>query len=263
MAGNLNQIISRNSTVLEISVFRFLKDKKTIFLGIVGLLPTILALLWSQSKNWSATIQDLRFDYVTLADGLFVNLIVLLLCLILAISTLKDEEESKTISYLLTRPLSRFEIYAMKFLAFEAVAIPLTVGCMLPSYLIMAFGRSPESIFSEFNLFFGSSILIAVEITFYGAIFMLLAILLSKPLIPSFLIAIVERWFLTGILSAVDLGPFAPSYHLAAIGNALIPYGPYTVEKTSTGWESMLLLLLLSVGAVVVGLLVMKNKDFP
>ncbi|MFX1534429.1 MAG: ABC transporter permease [Promethearchaeota archaeon] len=258
----LNQIIFRNSVVLEISIKRFLKDRKTLLLAIVGFLPTILAYLWSNSKNWNADILDFRYDYITLVDGIYVTWIILLFCLIFAISALKDEEESKTLSYLLTRPLRRFEIYIAKFIAFEAIAISLSIVCMFPSYLVMALGRSVETIFTEFALFLGASFVVIVEITFYGAIFMLLSVLLSRPLIPALLLGFFER-LLTGVLAIINLGPFTPHYHLAAIGNALIPYGPYIAENTSTGLQSLLLLSLISAAVIVVGLIVMKNKDFP
>lgn len=105
--------------------FRQLASPRRLgLLGILALLPIGLSLLVSATIEGESTNKEF-ID--TLLDGLLISGVMPLISLVLATAAFGNEVEDRTLSYLVLKPISRFQIVAAKLLATIVVAGPLVV----------------------------------------------------------------------------------------------------------------------------------------
>lgn len=132
--------------------------------GLLSLVPAVLLAAVSRSARSSAL--DLELGVLLVVP--FFALVIPITTLILATSALGEERRDKTLSFLVLRPISRFEIALAKCIAAAAVSIGFAViGALALSLTWLAVG-------GHFDVF--SSIVLGASLAcvMYSAVFVLL-----------------------------------------------------------------------------------------
>jgi ABC-2 type transport system permease protein len=158
-----------------------IRPKRLSIAVLLVLLPGVIGLLWRLFSPAD------RFDasevYNTLAAQLIFGFTLTILAVIYGTGVLSQEIEGRTIVYLLTRPMPRWRILLAKF-AGAWVAITVTVVLAETLLALAVFGGRPDWARLGVDL----RILPLGALT-YGALFLLLATFLNRPLMVGLLFA--------------------------------------------------------------------------
>src|SRR5205807_8489593 len=116
--------------------------------------------------------------------------ILVILAVVFGTGVVSQEVEQKTIVYLLTRPVPRWRILAMRFLAaFVAITVTSWIALLLLGFVALYPGHIADSPLKK------DLLIIPVGALAYGACFLLLATLINKPLLWGLLYAFgIETW---------------------------------------------------------------------
>ena len=127
-----------------------------------------------------------------------------------------DEVEGRTLTYLLTRPLTRAAIFAGKFAAYLATTLTLALPAAVVTFFILmtapgapALGPAAADLLRDLGV-------MLLALVAYGALFALLGVLLKRPVIPGLL-------FLYGWELLANLPGYLPRLTLTAWLRSLDP----------------------------------------
>jgi ABC-2 type transport system permease protein len=166
------------------------RPKRLIAALILIAIPSALALMLRWGARRGSDDFYPQAVYNALAPAMVFGFILVILAVIFATGVVSQEVEQKTIVYLLTRPVPRWRILLMRFLA-AIVAISVT-GWLAAG--LLAFVLLGGSALSDSTLQRDLTI-IPIAALAYGSAFLLLATLLAKPLLWGLLYAFgVESW---------------------------------------------------------------------
>jgi ABC-2 type transport system permease protein len=145
-------------------------------------LPTVLAALWR------ASARDFQPDvaYNTLEAGLVFGFTLVLLSVVFGTGVIAQEIEQKTIVYLLTRPIPRWRLLLIKFLA---AVVTTTVTVWVASVLVALVAYGPKGLDPGASRLGRDLLILPVGALAYTALFLLLATLLNRPLTYGLLFA--------------------------------------------------------------------------
>lgn len=165
-------------TITWLSIRQFLRSKSLIVVLGIALLPSLLAVLLRLQSFTS--VHDLRgFFANNLYRGMFVSTLLPLGTLILATSALGDEIDDRTLQYLYLKPISRLRIVLEKSIAVVVVLIPLLWLGIAVTWFILAFGN----VDTMRDLLTPALLSSLVAIVGFGAIFMLISMLIQRALL--------------------------------------------------------------------------------
>lgn len=204
--------------IFLISVERMLPRARSLWVFLLLALPVFLGVLLKiyPPKGLPLTAFELYGVVIAL---FFVRNLLPLVALLFGSALISDAVESKTITYYLTRPISRLSIFLGEFLAYLVTVLTLTVPCVVASYLILCVG-TPQGVG------FGAPDLVqdlgacALTLFTYGGVFALLGVSLKRPLIPGLLFLFVWEGFVANFPGD------APNYTLTAYARSLIRHRP-------------------------------------
>ncbi len=167
--------------LLRFALRDLLRPKKLLAAAVLIALPTFLAvqILWHNQDG--ATPTDV---YNVMAGGLVFGVVLVLLAVVFGTSVVSQELEQKTIVYLLTRPVPRWRILLTKFAA-ALVAVVVTVG--LADVTLALATHGPRELGAT-RLVRDLQVL-TVGAVAYGALFLLLGVMLNRPLMWGLLFA--------------------------------------------------------------------------
>lgn len=173
--------------LLKQSIRDMIRPKTLALSALIILLPGAIALVMRLAR-------PSQFDgletYNTLSQYLVFGFSLVILSIVLGTGVITQEVEQKTIVYLLTRPLPRWRLALIKFLA-AFLLILVTVWAEAVLLALATFG--PGGLFQS-SLPRDLAIL-PLGIVAYGSTSLLLATLLARPLIPGLLYAFLwESW---------------------------------------------------------------------
>ena len=158
------------------ALFDLLRPGKLVAAFIFIALPTLIGLVNKWKMDPETYVAASQYGLLTV---FFVfGFVLTMLSVIFSTGVVAQEVEQKTIVYLLTRPVPRWRILLLKYLA--AVAVTSIVGWL--AVLASALTTYGPSKLGESSL--GRDLLILpVGVAAYSAIFLLIATLLNRPLI--------------------------------------------------------------------------------
>jgi ABC-2 type transport system permease protein len=185
-------------------------------IGLV-LLPLAVALVWRSLVPVGKFVPAQVYDQ--LAESLVIGFILVLLACVFGTSVVSQEMEQQTIVYLLTRPVPRWRILLIKFLA----ALLATIIATGLASLLLALGTQGLHNWGQLPLP-RDLLFLALGSLAYGGFFLLLGTLLRRPLIFGlFYIFGVESWLpnLPGSFKMLSLMAYLRV--LAPHGKATVP----------------------------------------
>ena len=159
---------------LFLNALKDVLSSRRIFVALfLMVLPAIIGLIW---KSAAGERFEALESYNTLAAGLVFGFILTILSVIYGTGVLSQELEGRTIVYLLTRPIPRWRILLAKYLgAWLAITVTVSISEVLLALAMFGTKLSGVPLMSDIKI-------IPLGAAAYGALFLLLATLLSKPL---------------------------------------------------------------------------------
>jgi len=142
-----------------------------------------------------------------------------LVALFYASSLIADEVESKTITYLLTRPIRRSAILFGKFAAYCATTFSLALPALVVTFFLLLTERGRQGVSAGAPDLLRDVGVVALTLLAYGALFSLMGVLLKRPLLPGLL-------FLYGWEMLANLPGWAPRLTLTAWLRSLLRHRP-------------------------------------
>lgn len=191
----------------------------------------------------------------------FVRNLLPLVALLFGSALISDAVDSKTLTYFLTRPISRLSIFIGEFLAYIVTVLTLTVPCVVMTYLVLCVGTPQGAGFGAADLVqdLGAC---ALTLFTYGGVFALLGVSLKKPLIPGLLFLFVWEGFLANFPGD------APNYTISAYARSLIRHRPAEeglaelFSKFFGVGESVLVLGIVGVVSLALAIWIFSRREY-
>ena len=143
---------------------------------VLGALPAVVAGVWRATAKAGGFNAEVVYN--ALAGNLIFGFILVILAVIFGTGVISQEIEQKTITYLLTRPMPRWRIALAKFLAAcTGITITLWVSTLLLA--LVSFGGAGLSM----ERLGKDALVLPVGALAYGALFLLVATLVNRPLL--------------------------------------------------------------------------------
>jgi ABC-2 type transport system permease protein len=199
---------------------RTIMSKRTIAMVLFLLVPFVIAIVY----YFKAPADTPLTDFTQLVfDVLYLQLLIPLVTLIMAIDLFHTDFKNKTISYVLIRPVPRSVIFISRLIGLIlAELVIITIPVLMTFFLMMAKGTS-ASYWDDLGAFL---LIIAVAVALYSAFFTFLGILLKHPLLPG--LAVAFFWEVTVSKFGKTIPRFTVMYYLRSIGYHLVDVKPYT-----------------------------------
>ena len=156
--------------IIRVTIGQLTGRKQLLGFGLLNLMPAVL--LGAVSRSARADALDLEMGVLLVVP--FFALVLPITTLILASSALGEERRDKTLSFLVLRPIRRFEIALAKCIAAAAVAIGFAlVGALALSLTWLAVG-------GRFNVFPAIMLGATLACVMYSAVFVLLGNVVAR-----------------------------------------------------------------------------------
>jgi ABC-2 type transport system permease protein len=196
-------------------------SRRSLLMALLVGLPVVLAVVYrivvaADIPNRAVPPIDL---YGLVVAIFWVRNVLPLMALFHATSLIADEIEGKTLTYLLTRPLTRTSILAGKFAAYLASSLAITLPAVVLTFFIVVTARGWSGVGASVPDLFRDLGVMALTLLVYGAFFTLLGVLLRRPVIPGLL-------FLFGWELLANLPGYLPRFTLTAWLRSLIQHRP-------------------------------------
>jgi ABC-2 type transport system permease protein len=248
--------------LLKQSLRDMLRPKTISLAGLIVALPLLIAVGMRFFQGGQFNPAE---AYDTLSLHLVFGFSLVILSVVLGTGVITQEVEQKTIVYLLTRPVPRWRILAVKFLA----AFILILVTVWAEALALALGTFGPGKFLQSSLPRDLAIL-PVGIVAYGSASLALATMMSKPLIPGLLYAFLwESWVplfpgsfknFSLIAYVRALAPHSqPESDFSKLEDTLSQMGVQSVITPSFAWK---VLVLVSVITLALALIVFSNREY-
>ena len=191
----------------------------------------------------------------------YVRNLLPLVALLFGSALISDSVDSKTLTYFLTRPISRLSIFIGEFLAYLVTVLTLTVPCVVLTYLVLCVGTPQGTGFGAMDLVqdLGAC---ALTLFTYGGVFALLGVSFKRPLIPGLLFLFVWEGFVANFPGD------APNYTLSAYARSLIRHRPVEeglaelFSKFFGVGESVLVLGIVGVVSIALAAWIFSRREY-
>jgi len=251
--------MDKNPIMSDIFLFRvtireLLRTKNLIGMGLIILLGPVVAAIWR--INAAAEHNYVAFNvYNPLMQGMIFGFLLLILTAVFSTSVISQEVEGKTIVYLLTRPVPRWRILLMKFLAVNTVIVGAVWLAALLTALITygPLGLKDSSLGRDLGI-------LLVAVFAYSGLFLMLGVMVNRAMIYALLFAFGwESWApsLPGSFGRVSLMTYvrvlAPHAKDAATQDpmAALMNGAEDVISNGTAWMVLLSIIVLTIGIAI------------
>jgi ABC-2 type transport system permease protein len=237
--------------VFDLSLDGMVFSRRSLLMALLVAAPVLFAILY---RVLSATHDQPPLGpsdlYALMVAIYWIRNVLPLAALFYATSLIADEVEGRTLTYLLTRPLTRYAIFAGKFAAYLATTFTLALpAAVLTFFILMTAPDAPALGPAAADLLRDLGVMLLALVA-YGAAFGLLGVLLKRPVIPGLV-------FLYGWELLANLPGYLPRFTLTAWLRSLIRHRP-AEEGLSGLFQQVLpadqaLLVLLAVSALLLG----------
>ncbi len=206
--------------VFGLSLEGMLGSRRSLAMGILLGLPVLFAVIYRVALASALPAQLTAFDlYGVIVAFYYVRNVVPLAALFQASSLVADEVEGKTITYLLSRPVTRPSIFAGKFAAYLVATGALALCGLVVTYVVLMMGGEGSALGRGLPDLWRDAGVLILGLAVYGAFFALLGVVLRRPAIPGLL-------FLFGWELLANLPGYLPRLTITAHLRSLIRHRP-------------------------------------
>jgi len=174
--------------VFTLSLEGFVWGRRTALMALLLGLPLAFAVLYRLVLVAKLPARVTGFDLYGVLVAIYdVRNVVPLCALFFAASLVADEVEGRTLTYLLTRPITRAAILLGKFAAYVVSSLVFVWPITVATFFLLATSRGTEGLSSRVPVLFQDLGVLALGLVAYGALFTLLGVLVKRPVIPGLL----------------------------------------------------------------------------
>jgi len=207
--------------VFELSLEGMIWTRRSLLMAVLVGMPVVFAILYrivlaSSAKVQPVTPHDL---YAVVVAIYWIRNVLPLAALFYATALIADEVEGKTLTYLLTRPLTRASIFAGKFAAYLVTTLCLALPAAVLTFFTILSARGLAAVGPAVGDLLRDLAVMALTLLVYGAFFALLGVLLRRPVIPGLM-------FLYGWELLANLPGYLPRLTMTAWLRSLITHRP-------------------------------------
>jgi ABC-2 type transport system permease protein len=164
------------------------KSRKTLLLFVAGILPVCLAFLITVLHPLLG--RDFPFTggfFLNFTFLVYLHFLVPLIALFQGTGIIADEVEDRTLPFLLVRPVPRYSIVLMKYLALLAISTAIIIFSLLMTYLILTLGSpSQPNATNPLSLLQCGGVLL-LELAVYQALFTFLGGVMRRSVVVGLL----------------------------------------------------------------------------
>lgn len=207
--------------VFDLSLEGMIWSRRSLLMGLLVALPAVLAVVYRVVLATGGQARALApLDLYALVVAVFwIRNVLPLAALFHATSLVADEVEGRTLTYLLTRPITRPAILAGKFTAYLVTSLAVALPAAVVTFFLLASARGWSEVAAAVPDLFRDLGVMALALVAYGALFTLLGVLLKRPVIPGLL-------FLFGWELVANLPGYLPRLTLTTWLRSLVRHRP-------------------------------------
>jgi len=207
--------------VFDLSLEGMIWSRRSLLMGLLVALPAVLAVVYRVVLASGTPARGLApLDLYALVVAVFwIRNVLPLAALFHATSLVADEVEGRTLTYLLTRPITRPAILAGKFAAYLVTSLAVALPAAVLTFFLLASARGWSGVGAAVPDLFRDLGVMALSLVAYGALFTLMGVLLKRPVIPGLL-------FLFGWELLANLPGYLPRLTLTTWLRSLIRHRP-------------------------------------
>jgi len=259
-------MVNRGLAMVGLTVRSIFFDRKTMIVGAILLLLLTIPLLWLRNPSGE---DDAAMDFfMGIMVMLYLQFIVLYVCFLYATALVTSEIEDKTMTYLISRPITRFEIMVYKYLGYVVSIFTLFAIPAILNYLILAPHQGVGGLEDNLDMLAYSLGGIFMGVVAWGALFLLMASVFRNPLMPGFLYCIFWESFIANI--GTNVSKVTVTYQirtfiingLKAIRESIAEEGDLPAHGDYTAGWAFVLAMGVSVLFVLLSWWMVRGKDF-
>ncbi len=206
--------------VFDLSLDGMVFSRRSLLMALLVAAPVAFAVLYRVLSITHGTLPLGPSDLYALMIAIYwVRNVLPLAALFYATSLIADEVEGRTLTYLLTRPLTRASIFAGKFAAYLATTFTLALPAAVVTFFVLMTAPSAPALGPAAGDLLRDLGVMLLALVAYGALFGLLGVFLKRPVIPGLL-------FLYGWELLANLPGYLPRLTLTAWLRSLIRHRP-------------------------------------
>jgi ABC-2 type transport system permease protein len=239
--------------IFDLTLEGMIWSRRTLLMAVFLGVPVVFALVFRAFLAAHMPPRLTGFDlYAVIVAVYYVRNVLPLAALFYATSLVADEVEGKTLTYLLTRPLTRPAILLGKFLAYVVTTLTLALPATVVTFFLLVTTGGFSGVGAAVPDLLRDLGAMSLTLVVYGAFFTLLGVLLRRPMIPGLL-------FLFGWEFLANLPGYLPRLTLSAWVRSLIRHRPPEEGLSAFFAQAILpwdlsLLVLLAASLVFLGL---------
>jgi ABC-2 type transport system permease protein len=252
--------------VFVASVRELVRRRRLFFIGLASLLPLFFTAIW---RAWGTEFLAVDDMLTNLVSSLYLSVLVYLVGIAFGVPTVHDEVEGRTLTYLLTRPISRIAVYAGRLAAVQLLAGVLLAFSLVACFTFAVAGNEGALSLDLVQAYVNHVWVILLATVLMVGLFAVIGTLFKRPLVWSFLYAF--AW--EGIVSKVPgrLQTWTLDFHLrnlllreddvqASLLDTLQALLVQNIEVSA--WTSLAVLLLALVGFSFLGGWIFSRKEY-
>lgn len=162
-------------TLLMLTTRQLLGRKRAVLIGLAMLLPVLIAVVYRSNSSGDSTFDRAQVAIDT-TNGLILTMLLPLIALVLGTAALGAEIEDGTVVFLLTKPVPRRRILAVKMAVSTAATAVLTVPATVLTAWLMVGG-------SRLGIAAGLGLGALAAAVVYPALFVALSAMTSRALV--------------------------------------------------------------------------------
>ncbi len=207
--------------VFSLSLEGMVWTRRSLLMAVLVALPVVFAVLFRLVLAAKAGLQPITPQdlYAVIVSIYWVRNVLPLAALFYATSLVADEVEGRTLTYLLTRPLTRSAIFVGKFAAYLATTLILALPACVVTFFLLLSSHGFASVGAAAGDLFRDLAVVTLTLLVYGAFFALVGVLLKRPVIPGLM-------FLYGWELLANLPGYLPRVTLTAWLRSLLTHRP-------------------------------------
>lgn len=195
-----------------------------------------------------------------LLDIFVISFFLPLMSMIFGSSLIRDEIEDKSITNVLTAPISRTKMFLGYYFSIVIVSV-FAVWLILTSGFLTYFSISGFDT-EALNIYLSMGVLVALGTVVYSSLFILVSVLMEKSLYFGLFYVFIWEGFVGSLPGNIKL--VSIRHYLRSIGKGMMEYGSIAKYGDASGaGASLQVLLILTAALLIVGIVLFRKKEFP
>jgi ABC-2 type transport system permease protein len=185
------------ATLFLLTLRQYVRGRRLLVASLLFAAPSALAVLVNLLAPFPPPVEDLKFAFIF---NMIPHALVPLAALLYATGIIQDEVEEQTLTYLLARPLPRWAIYVVRWLATLLLISVLTVVFTVAAFLAITLTHGDSLSWSLIGAALKASAALVIAAVGYCGLFGLLGLLMRRSLF----IGVVYIFLFEGIFASIE-----------------------------------------------------------